>query len=79
MYNGPAMIKLTPPVSLPTADHWLQVLAGSEHAIVRSEFVVQGTSYIVNPLRRVLVPCVGQKIDIRLLGDQPNQICPLYS
>ena len=47
-------VTLTPPVSLPAAEHWLQVLAGSElnwwHAIVRSEFVVQGTSYIVNPL-----------------------------
>jgi len=69
-------VKLTPPVSLPAADHWLQVLAGSElnwwHAIVRSEFVVQGTSYIANPLRRVLVPRAGQKIVICLLGDQSN-------
>jgi fatty acid synthase subunit alpha len=42
-------VKLTPPASLPAAEHWLQVLAGSElnwwHAIVWSEFVVQGTSY----------------------------------
>ena len=70
-------VKLTPPVSLPSAEHWLQVLAGSElnwwHAIVRSEFVVQGTSYIANSLRRVLVPRAGQKIVFRLLGDQPNQ------
>ena len=70
-------VKLTPPVSLPSAEHWLQVLAGSElnwwHAIVRSEFVVQGTSYIANPLRRVLVPRAGQRIVIRLLGDQPNR------
>ena len=71
-------VKLTPPLSLPAAEHWLQVLAGSElnwwHAIVRSEFVVQGTSYIANPLRRVLLPRAGQKIVIRLLGDQPNHI-----
>jgi fatty acid synthase subunit beta len=40
---------------------------------VQSEFVVQGTSYITNPLRRVLVPRAGQKIVICLLGDQPNQ------
>jgi fatty acid synthase subunit alpha len=70
-------VKLTPPALLPAAEHWLQVLAGSElnwwHAIVWSEFVVQGTSYIANPLRRVLVPRAGQKIVIRLLGDQPNQ------
>lgn len=70
-------VKLTPPASLPAAEHWLQVLAGSElnwwHAIVRSEFVVQGTSYIANPLHRVLAPRAGQKIVIRLLDDQPNQ------
>ena len=40
---------------------------------IRSEFVVQGTSYIANPLRRVLMPRAGQKIVICLLGDQPNQ------
>ncbi len=71
-------VRLTPPSLLPAAEHWLQVLAGSElnwwHAIVQSEFVVQGTSYIANPLRRVLVPRAGQKIIIRLLGDQPNHI-----
>jgi fatty acid synthase subunit alpha, fungi type len=70
-------VRLTPPVPLPSAKHWLQVLAGSElnwwHAIVRSEFVVQGTYYITNPLHRVLVPRAGQKIVIRLLGDQLNQ------
>jgi fatty acid synthase subunit alpha, fungi type len=70
-------VKLTPPASLPAAKHWLQVLARSElnswHAIVRSEFVIQGTSYIANPFCRVLVPRAGQKIVIRLLGDQPNQ------
>jgi hypothetical protein len=37
-------VKLTLPVSFPSAEHWLQVLAGSElnwwHAIVRSELVV---------------------------------------
>ena len=48
-------VKLTPPVSLPSAQHWPQVLAGSElnwwHAIVRSAFVVQGTSYTLHPRR----------------------------
>jgi fatty acid synthase subunit alpha, fungi type len=72
--------KLTPPISLPSAEHRLRALAVSElnwwHSIVRSEFVVQGTSYIANPLRRVLVPRAGQKIVIRFLGDQPNQHQP---
>jgi hypothetical protein len=42
--------KLTPPISLPSAEHRLQALAVSElnwwHSIVRSEFVVQGTSQL---------------------------------
>jgi fatty acid synthase subunit alpha len=64
--------------TMPTTEHWLQVLAGSElnwwHAFVQSEFVVQGTSYIANPLRRVLVPRDGQKLVIRLLDGHPNHI-----
>lgn len=64
--------------AMPTTEHWLQVLAGSElnwwHAFVQSEFVVQGTSYIANPLRRVLVPRDGQMLVIRLLDGQPNHI-----
>jgi fatty acid synthase subunit beta len=39
---------------------------------------VQGTSYIANPLRRVLVPRVGQKTVVHLLGDRPNQFS-IYS
>jgi acyl dehydratase len=76
--RGVGEVKLTPPASLPATEHWLQVLAGSElnwwHAFVQSEFVVQGTSHIANPLRRMLVPRAGQKIVIRLLDDQPNHI-----
>ncbi|KAN0126215.1 hypothetical protein V8E53_000669 [Lactarius tabidus] len=32
------------------------------HTFLTSEFVVQGTSYIANPLRRVLAPRPGQKL-----------------
>jgi len=71
-------VTLTPPNVLPTPEHWLQVLSGSElnwwHAFVQSEFVVQGTSYISNPLRRVLTPRSGQKLVIRLLNGQPHHI-----
>jgi len=70
--------ELTLSGAIPTTEHWLQVLAGSElnwwHAFVQSEFVVQGTSYIANPLRRILSPRVGQKLVIRLLDGQPNHI-----
>ncbi len=70
--------ELTLSGAIPTTEHWLQVLAGSElnwwHAFVQSEFVVQGTSYIANPLRRILSPRVGQKLVIRLLDGQPDHI-----
>ena len=56
-------VKLTWPVLFPSAEHWLQVLAGSEqnwwHEIVQLELVIQCTSYIANPLCRVLVPHAG--------------------
>jgi acyl dehydratase len=71
-------IKISIPAALPTTEHWLRVLAGSElnwwHAFVQSEFVVQGTSYIANPLRRILAPRVSQKLVFRLLNGQPNHI-----
>jgi enoyl reductase-like protein len=66
-------VKLTPPALLPAAEHWLQVLAGSElnwwHAIICC------TRHILyrQSLHHVPVPRACQKIVIRLLGDQPNQ------
>ena len=66
-------VKLTPPALLPAAEHWLQVLAGSElnwwHAIV---YCTRHILYCQS-LRRILIPRAGQKIVIHLLGDQPNQ------
>jgi fatty acid synthase subunit alpha len=44
------------------------------HTFLTSEFVVQGTSYIANPLRRVLAPRPGQKLAVRMLDGQPNHI-----
>jgi len=73
-----AEVELTLSDVVPATDNWLQVLAGSElnwwHAFVQSEFVVQGTSYIANPLRRILSPRVGQRLVIHLLDGQPNHI-----
>jgi len=70
-------VKLTPPASFHAAKHWLQVLAGPEpnwwHAIIQSEFVVQGIPYITHPLCHVLVPHAGQKFVVHLLSDQPSQ------
>ena len=73
-----AEVKFTLPDMVPAMDHWLQVRAGSElnwqHPFVQSEFIVQGTSYIANPLCRILTPRVGQKLVIQLLDGQPNHI-----
>lgn len=78
IFEGDDEVTLTLPTALPATGNWLRVLAGSElnwwHAFVQSEFVVQGTSYIANPLRRILAPRVGQKLVIRLLNGQPNHI-----
>jgi fatty acid synthase subunit alpha, fungi type len=71
-------VKLTVPAAIPATEDWLKVLAGPElswwHAFVTSKFIVQDTSYIANPLRRILAPRTGQKLIIRLLDGQPNHL-----
>lgn len=51
---------------VPDTAAWLEILAGPTlgwlRALVASPTIVQGTSYIDNPLRRVLAPRPGQKI-----------------
>ncbi|KAG6910835.1 hypothetical protein DXG01_007150 [Tephrocybe rancida] len=52
--------------SAPDSAAWLETLAGPTlnwlRALVASPTIVQGTSYIDNPLRRILVPRVGQTV-----------------
>ncbi len=71
-------VKLDVSAAVPPTEDWLRFLAGPElnwwHALVMSEFVVQGTSYIANPLRRILAPRPGQKLAVRMLDGQPNHI-----
>jgi fatty acid synthase subunit alpha, fungi type len=71
-------VKLSVPATVPATEDWLKVLAGPElswwHAFVTSTFVVQDTSYVANPLRRILAPRTGQKLIIRLLDGQPNHL-----
>ncbi|KAJ3517947.1 hypothetical protein NLJ89_g178 [Agrocybe chaxingu] len=63
---------------LPDTSAWLETLAGSGlswlRALVTSTTVVQGTSYIDNPLRRILVPRVGQKVVIKYSGSEPSSV-----
>lgn len=58
--------------SLPETSAWLEILGGSElnwlRALVTSNIIVQGTSYIDNPIRRLLAPRVEQKVIVKHSG-----------
>lgn len=47
----------------PSQKEWLEVLAGSTlswlRALITSPTIVQGTSYVANPIQRLLIPRVG--------------------
>jgi fatty acid synthase subunit alpha len=63
---------------LPETESWLQTLAGSElnwlSALISSPTVVQGTSYVDNALRRILVPRAGQKVVVKYAGSLPLSV-----
>ncbi|KAF8963371.1 hypothetical protein BDZ97DRAFT_2075857 [Flammula alnicola] len=58
--------------TLPETLVWLETLGGQAlswlRALVTSSIIVQGTSYIDNPLRRVLAPRAGQKVIVKYTG-----------
>ncbi|EIN09976.1 fatty acid synthase [Punctularia strigosozonata HHB-11173 SS5] len=60
---------------VPSTEAWLEALAGHKlswlRAFLASTTVVQGTSYIDNPVRRLFAPRAGQKAVIRLSGGSP--------
>ncbi|KAJ3783459.1 fatty acid synthase [Lentinula aff. detonsa] len=64
--------------SLPTNPAWLSCLAGSQlnwlGALIRSTSVVQGSSYISNPIRRLFYPRPHEKVVISLSNGQPTSI-----
>lgn len=61
---------------LPDTSEWLETLAGQEltwlRALIASKTIVQGTSYVDNPLRRMLAPRRGQKFVVKLSGSRPS-------
>lgn len=63
---------------LPKASEWLEIIAGSNlswlRALLTSPVVVQGTSYVDNPIRRVFTPRRGQKVVIGTNGAVPVSI-----
>jgi fatty acid synthase subunit alpha len=54
--------------TLPDVSSWLETLAGPElawsRALLSSPTIVQGTSYVDNPIRRLLSPRRGQKVTV---------------
>ena len=63
---------------LPETESWYQSLAGSElnwlFGLISSPTVVQGTSYVDNALRRILVPRAGQKVVVKYAGSLPLSV-----
>lgn len=61
---------------LPETSVWLENLAGPRlswlRAILTSATIVRGTSYVDNPIRRLLTPRVGQKVVIHTDGTSPT-------
>ncbi|KAL0953237.1 hypothetical protein HGRIS_004490 [Hohenbuehelia grisea] len=71
-------IEFTLNKQLPETDAWLETLAGREigwlRALLTSTTIIQGTSYLDNPIRRLLAPRAGQKVVIGLEGAAPVSV-----
>jgi fatty acid synthase subunit alpha len=63
---------------LPETTAWLDTLGGSQlgwlQALLTSPTIVQGSSYINNPLRRLLAPRIGQKVVVSGAGNSPSRV-----
>jgi fatty acid synthase subunit alpha len=64
--------------TVPDASLWLEEIAGPQigwwRALVCSPIVVQGTSYIDNPIRRLLAPRLGQKVVVSSSSPSPSTV-----
>lgn len=64
--------------TLPDVSKWLETLAGPQQhwlrALLMSTTIVQGTSYIDNPMRRLFVPRRAQKVILTVDGETPISI-----
>ena len=70
--------KLTLGQSLPPVSAWMELLAGPKVSWLRAALtsinVVQGGSYVDNPLKRIFAPRRGQVVSIQLKNGQPSHI-----
>lgn len=64
--------------TLPDVSSWLELLAGSGltwlRALLTSSTIVQGTSYIDNPIQRLLAPRPYQKVVVKFNGSTPDSL-----
>jgi len=64
--------------SLPCSNAWFETLGGAEltwlHALVTSRTILQGTSYIDNPIRRLLAPRSGQRVVVTYEHSSPASV-----
>ncbi|KAJ3838203.1 hypothetical protein F5878DRAFT_181648 [Lentinula raphanica] len=64
--------------SLPTNPAWLSCIGGSDlnwlGALIRFTSVVQGSSYISNPIRCLFYPCRHKTVVVNLSNGQPTSI-----
>lgn len=71
-------VTLTLGEALPLVADWLKTLAGSElnwlYALVSSTTITQGSAYINNPLRRLLIPRPNQKVVTTYSGSVPTSL-----
>jgi fatty acid synthase subunit alpha len=63
---------------LPDEAQWLQSLAGEERnwlqALISTPIIVQGTSYIENPIRSLLAARRGQRVRVHFSGSSPTSL-----
>ena len=75
---APGTITYTVGSTLPDPSTWLETLAGPQqhwlHALLTSTTIVQGTSYIDNPVRRLFAPRRGQKVVFTVDGETPVSV-----
>jgi enoyl reductase-like protein len=68
-------IAFTVGAAVPSTEAWLEALAGPKlswlRAFLTSTTIIQGTSYLDNPIRRLFAPRAGQKAVVQLSGAAP--------
>lgn len=64
--------------NVPSSQEWLEALAGNKlswlRAILTTPSIVQGTSYIANPIQRLFAPRAGQKVVLQAKRGVPSSI-----